>query len=356
MRRKKIIEIIPKFKLAGAETMCENLIFSYDRNKYDVIIISFFNYKSAITKRLEENKYKIYYLNKKQGFDIGIIRKLYKIFKREQPDMIHTHLYVLRYVIFPAKLACANAKIVHTVHNIASKEIKKGKWIHRFAFKKLNVTPVAISEIVKDSILVEYKLEDSKVPIIYNGIDLSRCNQKKKYNDSKIILHIGRFSEQKNHEELIEIFEKCLTTDPNLKLYLVGEGELEEKIKAIVESKKIQNNIFFLGALDNCYSVMNEADMFIMPSKWEGMPMTIIEAMGTGLPVIAYPVGGIPNMIKDGKNGFLASDIDDFCSKILELEKSKSLRMKIGQNNINDSRKFSSQVMGELYCKLLEKE
>lgn len=350
---KKIIEIIPRFKLAGAETMCENLITAIDKKEYEVIAISLYNYSSPITERLESKGYKIYYLNKKSGIDLKIFGKLFKIFKKEKPDMIHTHLYVLRYVLLPAKIACCKARIVHTVHNIASKEIKHGKLLQKIAFKMFNVIPVAISEIVQASIIKEYNLKEEKVPIIYNGINLVNCQKKECYDSSKIILHIGRFTEQKNHLELIEIFKNSLNQDKDLKLYLVGEGELKSEIKKVVLQEGLNDNVKFLGLLKNSYEVMNSADIFVMPSKWEGMPMTIIEAMGTGLPIIAYPVGGIPNMIENEKNGFLVKDLKEFSNKIIKLENDKELRENIGKRNKKDAARFSANTMAKKYCDLI---
>ena len=350
---KKIIEIIPEFKLAGAETMCENLINAIDKKKYEIIAISLFSNKSPITERLEKNNIKIYYLNKKKGFDLKVFFKLCKIFKKEKPDMIHTHLYVMRYSLLPSILFSKKAVKVHTVHNIAEKEISKGKIIHKIAFKIFNVIPVAISEVVKESIIKTYKLNSNKVPLIYNGINLDNCIKKKNYKCSNTIIHIGRFSEQKNHVELIDIFNDCLKQNGKLKLLLIGDGEKKDEIHNYCKELGILKNVNFLGLQDNCYSFLNESDIFVMPSKWEGMPMTIIEAFGTGLPVVAYPVGGISDMIINEKNGFLPNNKKDFCNKILKLLEDNNLRKEIGLTNIKDSVNFSSKKMAELYCDLI---
>ena len=352
---KKIIEIIPEFKLAGAETMCENLINAIDKSKFEVIAISLYNTKTAITERLENKGVKIYFLDKRRGFDYKCIIKLCDIIKKEKPDMIHTHLYILRYLVIPMILYGKNVIKVHTVHNIADKEIRKGKFINKFAFKFLKVIPVAISETVKKSIEVTYKINPNSIPLIYNGIELENCIKKNDYLNTNNIIHIGRFSEQKNHVELINIFEKCLEKNNNLNLLLIGDGEERKNIYEYCSKKNILKNIKFLGVQKNCFKYLHDSDMFVMPSKWEGMPMTIIEAMGTGLPVVAYPVGGISDMIEENINGFLPENAVDFSEKIIELENNKLLRERIGKENLKHSQLFSATKMAELYCELCEK-
>ena len=119
----KIIQIMPDFGLAGAETMVENLASGLVAEGHDVLIISLYDLHTAITERLENKGIKIEYLGKKRGFDPSVILKMRKIIKKYQPDVIHTHRYVLPYVF----LASMGLKIkrVHTVHNVAQKEQTK---------------------------------------------------------------------------------------------------------------------------------------------------------------------------------------------------------------------------------------
>lgn len=351
----RILQVIPALVLAGAQTMCENLIMELKKDENNKIeVISFFDVHSEITERLEKNNVKIHYLNKKKGLDLSIIFKLRKVIDEFKPDIIHTHIYVLEYVI-PCLRICKkkDIKVIHTVHNIADKEVpKRLQRIQRIWFKRGIAKPIAISELIQESISTIYQIEKSDIPIIYNGIDLSKCIIKENYEVGNNILHIGRFSEQKNHRELIEIFSECLKENKILKLYLVGEGELKSQIEKIVKKLKIEKNIEFLGSLPECYEIMNKADIFVLPSKWEGVPMTIIEAMGTGLPVIASNVGGVSNMINHEKDGFIANNAKDFEKYISTLCKDKVLRERIGKQAIEKSKKFSSKEMAKKYIKI----
>ena len=138
----KIIQVMPDFGLAGAETMVENLSCGLVAEGHDVLVISFFELHTAITERIENSGIKIEYLGKKRGFDPSIVSKMRKIIKAYQPDVIHTHRYVLPYA-FLASMGL-QAKRVHTVHNVAQKEqTKVGKNINRVLFRHFNVVPVA---------------------------------------------------------------------------------------------------------------------------------------------------------------------------------------------------------------------
>ncbi len=351
----KILQVMPIFEMAGAQTMCENLVNELIKDKNNKVqIISFFNKECEITKRLENKGIKIYYLNKKRGPDFKLIFKIKKILDEINPDVIHTHLYSLEYIIPAIKLSkIKNPKLIHTIHNIAKKEVPRWlQFFQKYWFKKGKVIPVAISEKIQETIKDLYEINLESIPLIYNGVDLEKCIEKKNYQLNNIVLHIGRFCEQKNHKELIDIFKECLKLNKDLKLYLVGEGELKSDIEKKVEELKLDNNIVFIGHLSECYKIMNKADIFVMPSKWEGMPMTIIEAMGTGLPIVASNVGGLPDMIRDGKEGYIVNSKSEFVDKINKVLCDIELRKEFGKKEIDRGKKYSANKMADEYLKL----
>ena len=148
----KVIQIIPELDVAGAEIMCENLTYGLSALGVEVMVISFYDKKTPITDRLEQKGIRIIYLHKKQGFDISLYRKLSKIFKQEKPDVVHTHRYVMPYVI---PVACINhiSVKVHTVHSIATKEQgKKLRVLAKIFYNRFGVCPVALSPEVQKTI------------------------------------------------------------------------------------------------------------------------------------------------------------------------------------------------------------
>lgn len=355
-KKMKVLQIIPTLNMAGAEIMCENLTYELIKKGHDVVVVSLYTLHSPITERLENKGVKIYYLNKKKGLDLSVIQRIKKVIKVEKPDVVHTHLDSLKYVGLATIFK--KIKIVHTVHNIAEKESGGiARKINCSLFKK-RVVPVALSEIVQQSIKRIYQLPLKRVPVIYNGIDLSKCIKKTEYcakNPLKI-LHIGRFSTQKNHIGLLKAFKLFHKTYPNSKLQLIGEGERKAEAEQFVADNKLSEAVEFLGLKDNVYGYLHDADIFTLPSLYEGIPMTLIEAMGTGLPIVATKVGGIPDMLKDQESALLVDvDEEQIAGAFMELAQNEEKRARLGLAAKQGSIKFSAELMAEkylqIYCK-----
>lgn len=351
----KILQVIPYFCFGGAETMCENLTYALKALGHEVTVVSLYNEQTPIARRMEKNGVAIRYLDKKLGLDLSMVPKLRKIMAEERPDAIHTHLDVIKYAVLAAKLAGVK-KCVHTVHNVADKEAegRLQKIINTVYFKLHWSTPVALSPLVQQTIAAFYGMEKNTIPVIYNGVDLSRCIPKESYAADQITLvHVGRFNEQKNHKGLLQAFRKICETCPDCRLNLVGDGELRRETEALVRELGLAEKVRFLGSQSNVYPYLHEADIFLLPSNYEGMPMTIIEAMGTGLPIVATAVGGVPDMIRDHESGLLTECDPDAVSKaVLELIADENLRKTLGQNAKRSSIRFSAQYMAERYCKV----
>ncbi|PKM55427.1 MAG: hypothetical protein CVV00_03970 [Firmicutes bacterium HGW-Firmicutes-5] len=352
-KRLKILQFVPKLELAGAEIMIENLAKQLKKDSYDVKVVSLYTYQSAITNRLEAEGIQVLYMDKKPKFDFKLFISLFKLIKKEKPDVVHTHLYILPYVMPIAQLLGVK-KRVHTIHNIAIKEngsmIRK---VNKFFYHVCKVVPVSISPMVKDTIIKEYGLKDEVVPMIYNGIQLERCKPKTNYDtrDSKVsLLHIGRFCEQKNHKGLIEGFRILRESNKNIELKLMGSGDYEEDIKKLVKSYHLEDCVEFLGLKSNVYKYINEADIFVLPSLWEGMPITLIEAMATGMPIVATDVGGISDMITHDESGLVVkTQVEDLVEALDRLIRDKALRMKLGKNALKKSACFDAVQMAKGY-------
>ena len=355
----KILQVIPYFCFGGAETMCENLTYALLKLGHDVTVVSLYDEQTPIARRMEAAGVRLLYLDKKLGLDLSMVPKLMKILHQEKPDVVHTHLDVIKYAVAAAKL-CGIRRCIHTVHNVAHEEAegRLQKIINTVYFKLGWSVPVALSPEVRKTILSFYGLKEDHVPMIYNGVDLGNCCPKEDYRlaEPACLLHIGRFNHQKNHRGLLEAFVQVLKEYPDCSLNLIGDGELLEEIQQYANTLGIQDKIHFLGNQTNVYPFLREADLFLLPSKFEGMPMTIIEAMGTGLPIVASNVGGVPDMLKDGISGLLVScEPESIAQAVLQLLNSKDLRKTLGTNALEDSRVFGADHMAQCYCDVYTK-
>jgi glycosyltransferase involved in cell wall biosynthesis len=353
----KVIQVIPNLYMGGAEIMCETLTLELVRNGVEVKIVSLYNYETPISQRLTQAGIEIVFLDKKRGMDLSIIKKLKKIFEQEKPDVVHSHLNAQKYTMIAAKQAAVPMR-VHTVHSVADKELSKiDKILAKRFYKKQRVIPIALSELIQQTIVNVYGISPASAPIILNGINLTNCLPKYDYSigDTIKLLHIGRFSEEKNHKGLIDAFKIFHSFKPNSVLELIGNGNTFEEIKKYVVDQDLEGAVSFLGMQTNVYQYINAADIFILPSLYEGIPMTLIEAMGTGIPIVATNVGGIPNMLSNNESALLTSvDSQEIADSLIRLSEDVRLRKKIGQNALERSQEFSSREMARQYIKIYQ--
>lgn len=351
----KVLQIIPMFKLAGAETMCENLCKALRNQGCDVVAVSLYTEHTPITDRLENAGIKVVYLGKKKGFDFSTFVKLYQLMKKERPEVVHTHIYAARYAL-PVAAFCGIPKKIHTVHNIAQQEqAKAGKIVNKFMFKHCGVIPVALSEEVKKTVEEVYELPSEQIPVIFNGVDLSNCKVKEDYTKKSEfkIVHIGRFMDVKNHAMILKTFAMFSKRHADAKLQLIGDGELRKDMVQLAQELGVENFVEFVGLQSNVYPWLHDADIFVLPSKFEGMPMTLIEAMGTGLPIIASAVGGVPDMLTDGESAILIKpESEQLLASLEMLYYDESIRRVLGQKALQRSLAFSSETMAQRYIEI----
>lgn len=354
----RILHVMPEFGLAGAETMCETLVDQLlATGKYDVYVASLFDFHSPITERMEQKGVKLIYIGKKPGLDLSTIGKLAKVMKEHKIQIVHTHRYVMQYAIPAAILAKVPVR-VHTVHNEAKKEV--GGYRRKLAnlfYKHCHVQPVSISPLITDTIVEEYGIKKESIPMVFNGTDLSKCMVKTNYEISDNVfrfVHIGRMSYQKNHEVIIEAAKLLKQDGRKFVIDLVGGGEKETEIRASVGQNDLVGRIQFCGLQSNVYPFLYRSDCFILPSRYEGMPVTLVEAMGCGMPVIVSAVGGVPDMVTSNESGLLiAPDAQElYAAMVKMMDGGSEYRKAFGRKALDKSKLFSAENMRDGYIKI----
>ncbi len=359
MKRLQIVHIIQLLGTGGAEKMIVDLAIQAHR-QHDVKIICLYpSGDYPYEKVLREHQIEIIFLNKKLGFDINTFIDLWKTLSKIKPDVIHTHLHAAIYAL-PWFMFHRKNRRVHTVHNMALAEFGRAhRILQGLAYRHVNVVPVAISHIVQGEITKEYHLEPEKVPIIYNGIDIAKFSPKihMKTQGLYTIMNVASLTKRKNQALLIEAFNLVLKQKANVKLVFVGDGEEKSSLQSLAEKYKISDRVEFVGITSEVQKWLSKADIFVLCSFFEGLPLSIIEAMAVGLPVIGTAVGGVPDIIEDGVNGFLvpSNDALKLSMAMLKLIEDKELRSQMSQNNIEKAKNFDiGYVTGE-YMKLYNK-
>ena len=308
----KVVHILPSFGMGGAERMAVHLMTHLDKHTFEVIAISLYARQGTDLERtLDEAGIKTYYLDKRPGMDLNMYPRLATALKTIQPDLAHSHLRVLRYTlpVYWQRRILA----VHTVHNLANKEVNLlGQLVHHLAFRT-KVSAVAIAEEVRESIQQLYKLGD--IPLIPNAIPVEAYthSEAKRHTwrqqqgfqeDDYLLVCIASMKAAKNQAMLIEAFSDYASRGNlvNTHLLLVGDGTLRPTLEKQAEGI---GNIHFLGLREDIPDILSASDVFILPSLYEGNPLSVMEAMAAGKAIIATAVGGVPELIEHEKTGLL---------------------------------------------------
>ncbi len=359
----RVLHIIPDFRTGGAERLVVNLLSRFDPDRFEVAGVSLYPPRDTILeKEIGEKCLKVFFLNKRLGLDLGIVPQILQVLREFRPDVVHTHLHVLPYPL-PAVILSKVPVRIHTVHNIAQKEVNKPKSLtHHLAFRLGGFLPVSVSHFVADTVRAVYGID---TPVIYNGVptgDFTPATILKPElsRNPKILVNIARLVPQKNQLLLIEAFSLVIKEYPNAILWLVGEGSLRPLLEERVKQLGLQEKVFFLGIRTDIPKILAEAGLFVLSSDWEGLPLTVLEAMASGKPVVATKAGGIPEAVENRVTGILVppKDAKALAQAILELLTDSDLCLRLGEagqkrvRNCFDIKKTVKEYES-LYLKLL---
>ncbi|MGG0413135.1 glycosyltransferase family 4 protein [Peribacillus simplex] len=352
-----IAMIIPSLETGGAESMAYQLAKKLDKNKFNLHFICLSSRKETFfEKELYKSGVNITYMDKGLGVDIKVFFQIWKILNQKKIGLVHTHLGACLYVfpwIFSHKI-----KLIHTIHSTPLKELP---YLHRFILKILykirKAVPIAISDNIKKQTSVLYGLKNETIPVIYNPVQIDQFNSESSNKDYKTLTFVcvARLTKPKNHSMLLRAFSKVNQKYQNTKLLIVGDGELREELEKETNFLKLTNCVKFLGKVDNIPYILSESDVFVLSSYYEGLPMTILEAMAAKLPIIATNVGGVPDIVKE--NGILvrSEDVECFANAMAKLCDDKLLRHKMGKISYEIVKGYDLNIITKQYEKIYEK-
>lgn len=359
MEKIKVVCIIPSILTGGAEKMAIDLVAYLNKELFDVYLISLYkDTQSVYSKFIDERNVSISYLDKKAGLDFITFKNLSKKLSEYRPDIIHTHLNASIYAI-PWINQNKNVKWIHTIHNEAAKEFPKVYLnIMKYFYKKKMATPIAISERIKVSISEQYKIRKEEIPLIYNGVDTETFKPFKIENREKVVFCcVARFSYQKNHKILIDAFYRAVSKTPNISLILVGDGELRPEIEKQIEDYGIRDKVTLVGNTNDVLRYLQKSDVFVLSSRYEGLPLSVLEAMSAGLAILATRVGGIPDVVSDGEEGLLVSpgNSASLASAMVKIASEDQDRLNMRFKSLEKAKDFDVRRMAKLYEKIYSK-
>jgi glycosyltransferase involved in cell wall biosynthesis len=345
---------IGTLEVGGAENFVVNLLKNLDYSRFSLLLIVLEKpCDSFLEKEVEKLPIQISYMKKKEGFSIKVIIKVFKTLRKFKPDILHGNIGGLIY--FLPFLVLKKIKMIYTAHTLADKEfgILKQRILKRFLRRK-KIIAVGISPEIKKSLEKVYEINSEDIPLIYNGIDVEKFSFNRCYLENIVIGHVGRFEPVKNHRTIIEVYQLLKNKYPKISLRLVGDGSLFLKYK---EELKNDLSVVFVGESMNVSEELKKIDLFLMPSLYEGLPLSVLEAMASGCVIVASCVGGLKDLIEDEKNGYLINDsrdVEGFFEVIENLVNDRKKLRDISLNNIRKVHNFdiknTVKEYQELYC------
>ena len=329
----KILHLIQKSQLRGAEIFASQLASHINESGNTAIVVCLFPghadlpFNGSIIS-LNGNPARRFY-------DLKAWKKLAGIIKNEKPDIIQANAGdTLKYAVFSKIIFGWKQPIVFRNASTISLYIKNWRqrtwngFFFRFTYKIISVSNASAHDFSK--LFPKHKHKVITIPIgiehtdILKSVHIHANNRVHMNGQGPRLIHVGGFTFEKNHAGLIDIFELVLKKIPSACLYLVGEGPLKKQTEEIVQSKRLDTNIKFCGFQTNAMDYIRKADVLILPSIIEGLPGVLLEAFYCKVPVVAYDVGGIKEIVINNETGRLVAKGNEaeFVQAILDALKS----------------------------------
>ncbi len=363
MKKIKLLHIQLLPVIAGAQNVMLKILENLEREKYDIFVIS--KPGGPLLKKLAEMKIehipvkslrrKISILDIKAFFDIFRICRNYKF------DIVHTHSSKTGFLGRIAARLAGVEKIIHTSHGFPFNEFQS---LPTRLFYMLCETFAAffcdrvvfVNQHDRDY-AVKHKLVAAKKAItIFNGIKLPEKIKTKKNSDRFLIGSSFRFWQQKNPLQTIEAAISVCQKNPVIDFIFLGDGELLSECKEMVFKADLSNRIKFPGWVENVSEHLNEFDVFLLYSKWEGLPVSILEAMSFGLPIIASDIVGNRELVDEGNGRLIClNQVDKLVELLITLPTRNSELKKWGKESRKRvEKKFSVEEFSKEYKKVYE--
>lgn len=358
----KTLFVLPQLERGGSETLVYNLATKIDRNRFHPSVAYLRSDGNRdFVREFQDNNVEVYSIPKKRNIDFVLMRKLSEIVEERKIRVINAHHFLSLVYSFYARKKNKQTGLVYTEHSKWEVDRIPIKWRIMGNYLLNHIDAItAVTEEVADAIRKQFFLRSSKVLTIENGIDLDRFThvhdrmlQRRNLGisgDSFVIGMIANFRKIKNHILLLKAFKALLAERSNLKLVLVGQGfkgdpeGSEDEINRFVKDNSMTDNVVFTGYRADIPELLAAMDVFCLTSLNEGLPISLIEAMAAGLPVVGTNVNGIRGLIKQGVNGFLVDpwDITGLENALRVLMGNDKIRRTLGENSRKMSEEFYS--------------
>ena len=305
--KEKLLICLPSLEVGGSTTVVEGMLKHLDYERFDVAVAVFFDRIADRYRWIErDGRIKVAYLHKTKTIDPAFQRRLNRFLKEWKPDVISSHLTTTYYI--RGYVRKTHTPTFHTVHAEPSKDLPS---LYRFflngMIRRGDIRLVACSNSIREAARTLYKVD---VRCIDNGVDVSIPGTKteKKYS----FLCVARFCELKNIDILIRAFAHVHATNNDSSLAVCGTGPLVDSYRELADSLGCLDAVRFFDPRQNVDELYEQSRVYCLLSDREGGPITVLEAIAHGLPILGSDIPGIRNYVRQGENGLLVpvKDVD----------------------------------------------
>ncbi len=366
-----ICQLLHSLSVGGAEVLAARLVRGQLRQRYR-FVFACLDQLGTLGEELRAEGFPVEVFERCPGVDLRCMRRLRRFWQREQVQLIHAHQYTPFFYALAARGFGRRPPVVFTEHGRWFPDYPRRK---RILFNRLMLRRrdrvVAVGDSVRRALVDNEGIPDHRIQRIYNGVDFSAFGripadravlrgQLGFAADDLLIVQVARLDHLKDHPTAIRTMRRVAAQRANARLVLVGEGPERATIEAEIERRGVGPHVRLLGLRSDVADLLHAADLFLLTSISEGIPVTLIEAMAAGLPIVSTDVGGVGEVVDDGTTGFLAPSGDDaaLARAIFRLADDAKLRDQMGQRGRERAQAVFSETQmhagyGAVYEELL---
>ena len=369
-----IVHIVHRFDTGGMENGMVNLFNTLPPDRYRHTVVALTDY-SDFRHRITAQRVDFHALNRAPGHGLGWTVRLWKLLRRLKPDLVHTR----NLAALEAQFVVAAAGIRATVHGEHGRDVfdlygQNWKYnLLRRAARSFVSNYIAVSRDLATWLRLAIRVPPRKIHQIYNGVDSDKFHPRQGarsnilppgFADGQAVVFgsVGRMAEVKDYPMLVRAFIHLVQQQPELsgraRLVIVGEGQTRRACQNLLDEAGMANLAWLPGERHDIAAVMQAFDVFVLPSRNEGISNTILEALASGLPVIATAVGGNVELVEDDVNGLLVKpgDPEDMAQALLGYLHSPARIAEQGQQaRMHAEQRFSIPAMAEAYASVYDK-
>lgn len=333
----KVLHTIDTTGPGGAETVFVNLVKNLDRKRFESVAVIHGN--GWVSEILRQHGVKPLFIKSSGGFNFKLLGNLVRIIRRKKIDVIQAHLFGSNLYCSMAGLIC-RVPVISTIHGFVDASTEDGLILLKRTLINIGSSKIVfVSDRLRNFYLSHFGFSTQKTTTIYNGVDTSNFLPKKDVSirkrlgietDHFVIGAVGNVRPAKGYDIFLKAAHLVIKNYPKCRFILAGQGSgrLFEGLLKLRKRLHMEKTFHFIGFQENAAKVLNNMDIFVLPSTSEGFSISTIEAMSCGIPVVVTRSGGPEEIVQNNITGIFAHpmDADDLANKLLFLIKDEKLR------------------------------